>query len=389
MTERLYYRDANLLEFDANAIEHAGDARHVVLDRTAFYPTSGGQPHDTGILGGARVIDVIDDEVGVVHVVDAPIELGPVHGRIDAARRRDHMQQHTAQHLVSAVATERFHWETVSVHFGEEHSTIEFDVASASREQLDEIERIANDVVAEARTVSVTFEDAEMVAPELRKTTERTGTLRIITIAGLDRSACGGTHVQRTSEIGPILLHGVEKVRNHVRVGFLAGGRALAHARASYAELESLAREMGCSVAELPGLVVARQREAKSMREEFAKLEGEVAVARIRSLFDATQPGSDGIRRIRHRASDESAAMLRQMAQAAGAMKQVLFVAISAAPPTIYFAASADSGVDAGPALKAALVAAGGKGGGSARVAQGTADAVEKLDQVAEGLLGG
>ncbi|MGH7582390.1 MAG: alanine--tRNA ligase-related protein, partial [Gemmatimonadales bacterium] len=180
MTERLYYRDSELLEFDAMAIEHAGDARHVVLDRTAFYPTSGGQPHDTGTLAGAQVVDVIDADVGVVHVVNAPIELGPVHGRVDAARRRDHMQQHTAQHLISAVAAERFHWETVSVHFGDRHSTIEFDVASGTAEQLHELERVSNELVGEARSVSVTFEDAERVSAELRKSTTRTGTLRII-----------------------------------------------------------------------------------------------------------------------------------------------------------------------------------------------------------------
>src|ERR1043165_1226334 len=107
MTERLYYRDAALLEFDASVIAHGSDNRHVVLDRTAFYPTSGGQPHDTGTLGGAAGLDVIDEDARIVHVVDAPLPAGPVHGTIDASRRRDHMQQHTAQHLLSALAADR------------------------------------------------------------------------------------------------------------------------------------------------------------------------------------------------------------------------------------------------------------------------------------------
>src|ERR1019366_4046671 len=116
MTERLYYRDATLLAFDATVVDHVGDTQHVVLDRTAFYPTSGGQPHDTGLLGTARVIDVIDDDVRIVHVLDTPLPIGPVRGAVDGARRRDNMQQHTAQHLLSALAGDRYKWETTSVH---------------------------------------------------------------------------------------------------------------------------------------------------------------------------------------------------------------------------------------------------------------------------------
>ena len=120
MTERLYYRDARLLEFDATVVEHAEDAYHVVLDRTAFYPTSGGQPNDTGRLAAARVVDVKEAGDRIVHVVDTPVPLGTVHGSVDPARRLDHVQQHSAQHLLSAIAADRFGWETVSVHFGEE-----------------------------------------------------------------------------------------------------------------------------------------------------------------------------------------------------------------------------------------------------------------------------
>ncbi|MGH7583982.1 MAG: hypothetical protein ACREL5_12225, partial [Gemmatimonadales bacterium] len=246
------------------------------------------------------------------------------------------------------------------------------------------LERVSNELVGEARSVSVTFEDAERVSAELRKSTTRTGTLRIITIGGLDRSACGGTHVSRTSEIGAIMLHGVERVRNHVRVGFVAGGRALAHAREGHDLLARLAEEMGCAVAELPDLIATRQREAKDFRERIARFETEVAAARVRALYDAAVPDADGIRRIAHRVTEEPASLIRQMAQAAAGLNRVLFVAIAAEPPAIWFAASADSGHDAGVELKAALAAGGGRGGGSPRVAQGTAGAVDALQGIAD-----
>jgi alanyl-tRNA synthetase len=361
-----------------------------VLDRTAFYPTSGGQPHDIGVLGAARVIDVIDEDQRVVHVTSAPVVIGPVRGAVDAARRRDHMQQHTAQHLVSALAADRLKWETVSVHFGPEHSTIEFATASVSDRQLADLERWTNDLVAEARPVTVSFEDAATAERTgLRKPSGREGEIRVITIADIDRSACGGTHVSRTSEIGPLLLLSTEKVRGNTRVAFLAGDRMLTQARSSDAVLATLARQLGCAVSELAALVPARQSELKTTRDQVAKLEQEVAVSRVRALYEATPPGEDGMRRIAVRAQDESAALLRAMVQAIAPLEHTLLVAIGGTPPTIYFASSGDSGIDAGARLKPALAAVGGRGGGSARVAQGTAASVEILEQVATAILAG
>jgi alanyl-tRNA synthetase len=390
VTDRLYYRDAVLLEFDAIVIEHAGDAQHVVLDRTAFYPTSGGQPHDTGLLGPARVTDVIDDGERIVHVTAVPVPLGATRGAIDSARRRDHMQQHTAQHLLSALAADRLKWETVSVHFGADHSTIEFASASISDRQLADLERWTNDIVAEARAVTVSFEDAAAAENAgLRKPSGRSGEIRVIAIAGIDRSACGGTHVSRSSEIGPVVVLGTEKVRGNTRVGFLAGDRVLAHTRAGDATLAALAREVGCAVDELGTLIPARQLELKATRDQVVKLEQEVAASRVDAMRNSTAPAANGLRRITYRAHDESATMLRAMAQAIAPLERTLFAAIGGSPATIYFATSADSGVDAGATLKAALAATGGRGGGSARVAQGTAASVDVLEQIAREVLNG
>ena len=381
MTRRLYYTDATLLAFDAIAVEHAGDPRRVVLDQTAFYPTSGGQPHDLGILGHAQVVDVIDDDDRIIHVLDSSLPLGPVHGRVDAVRRRDHMEQHTAQHLLSALAADRFGWETASVHFGPAHSTIEFAVAEVAEAQLADLERWAANAVAEAREVRVGFEDAA-TAQGLRKPPLRDGVIRVITIDGIDRSACGGTHVANTASLGPVRLIDLERVRGHVRVGFLAGNRAHAHARSRDALVHSLAQQLSCAVEELAELIPKRQAELLAARARIETLEGELARHRLASLAGAVAPDERGVRRVVYRSDGDPATLLRAMAQAAGAMERLLFIATDTPPPSVYVGASADSGIDAGAALKAALSAVGGRGGGSARVAQGTAPDPSRLRDV-------
>ncbi|HEY3935446.1 MAG TPA: alanyl-tRNA editing protein [Gemmatimonadales bacterium] len=390
MTERLYYHDARLLAFDARVIEQHGDAQHLILDRSAFYPTSGGQPHDTGTLGGVRVVDVTDDGDSVIHVTDAPVPLGPVAGHIDEARRIDHMQQHTAQHLLSAIAADRFGWETVSVHFGAEHSTIEFATDDADPERLATLEREANDAVAGALPVTADFEDAaDATKTGLRKATDRTGRIRVITIAGIDRSACGGTHVGSTSEIGAILLLDVERVRRHARVGFVAGRRTLDHARHASLHLAQLAKELGSSIAEATELLTARLAELRMLREREVAMERELGASRIAALHAAAAVDANGLRTIAIARTSEPLSMIRAMAQAVAPLERTQFVATADTPPTIIFATTADSGIDAGAALKAALVRAGGRGGGSARIAQGTAPSIGFLEAVARSLLGG
>jgi alanyl-tRNA synthetase len=329
------------------------------------------------------VIDVIDDDALIVHVTDVDVALGPVHGQIDARRRLDHTQQHTAQHLISALAADRLKWETTSVHFGVEHSTIEFATGSVSARQLADLQSWANTIVAEARAVMVSFEDAGSAdAAGLRKPTGRVGEIRVITIDGVDRSACGGTHLSRTSEIGAILLLDTEKIRSNVRVGFLAGHRVLAHAAANDALLARLALDAGCAINQLEAFVPARQQEIKLLRDRVGGLEREVAAARVQALHRASDRHDDGLRRLHLQATGEPATLIRAMAQEVAVLERATFVALADEPPTIYFATSADSGIDAGAALKSALAAVGGRGGGSARLAQGTATSVGQLEQV-------
>src|SRR2546427_4639232 len=213
-TERLYYSDPYLLEFDANVVEikPIGNRTGVVLDRTAFYPTSGGQPNDLGTINDIPLIDCIEDENtgAVVHVLQGKIPTGPVHCRVDGARRADHIQQHSGQHVLSQAFVELFSWPTVSFHLGAVICTIDLPADSISRQQAENAEDRANRIVRENRNVTVRYIAQENITDAgLRKPTERAGDIRVIDIAGYDRSACGGTLVRMTGAIRPILIMGI------------------------------------------------------------------------------------------------------------------------------------------------------------------------------------
>ncbi|MBK9408661.1 MAG: alanyl-tRNA editing protein [Gemmatimonadetes bacterium] len=381
MTDRLYYTDAYCARFGARVTSRAEDGRRVYLDRSAFYPTSGGQRHDLGTLGGVAVTDVVDEDDRVAHVLAASLDADEVEGVVDWPRRWDHMQQHTGQHLLSAIGADRFGWETVSVHFGAESSTIDFGVESIGPETLQELERLANAGVTENRPVTVTFEEAEM-ATGLRKPSDRGGVLRIVSIEGIDRSACGGTHVRATGEIGAIMLRRVEKVRKATRVEFLCGMRAIARVRGEYDVLARLANGLSCSIDELPTLVPAQAEQLRALENDRRRLEGEVNAARARDVHAALPPGDDGVRRLLERRAGGKVDDARALALAFAALPKGVVAVAVAAPPAILVAASDDSGVDAGRLLKEALGAVGGRGGGSARLAQGTVPDAAALETV-------
>jgi alanyl-tRNA synthetase len=386
VTERLYYTDPYLATFTATIVARADDGRRIYLDRTAFYPTSGGQPHDTGTLGGIQVVDVVDEDDRIAHLLAEPLAAtGSVDGAIDWPRRLDHIQQHTAQHLLSAVLEEQLHARTTSVHFGDETSTIDLDRDAITDAQLRAAERRANEIVMENRPVTIAFEEAG-AAEGLRKASKREGMLRIITIDGIDRSACGGTHVRRTGEIGPLLVLGSERAKGSARVTFVAGWRALAHADANESLVRRVSQALSASVAEIPQALEQVTAQLKDARSALKKLGAEVAVSRAATLAAGVEPDAHGIRRVTLTSHDYGADDLRVLGQALSAIPGVRFVATLREPPTIFVAAGPESGWDAGAILKAALADVGGRGGGSAKAAQGTVGDGEKLEQVVERL---
>jgi len=385
MTDRLYYTDSYLCEFSARILERSADGRTVYLDRTAFYPASGGQPCDTGAIAGVPVLDVADEGERIAHYLAAPLDSTVVECAIDWRRRFDHMQQHTGQHVLSAVFEEWLGLHTVSFHLGAESSTIDLEGGAVEPGAVLEAERRANDIVFANRPVAVAFQPAAEVQG-LRKATDREGTLRIVSIDGLDRSACGGTHVRATGEVGPILLRKLDKVRQTVRVEFLCGGRAVRRARADYEALSKTAQLFSAPLDEVPAMVAAQLETARAHDKARRKLELDLAAYQGRELYLATAPAADGVRRVTRRVVNGSLEELRAIAQNFTAQPKAVFIATLADPPSVLLAASADAGIDAGTTLKAALAEAGGRGGGNARMAQGSVAEVGVLDRVLEKL---
>jgi alanyl-tRNA synthetase len=387
MTARLYYTDAYQTDFDATIVEVADGGRRVYLDRTAFYPTSGGQPFDTGTLADRQVVDVIDEDTRIAHLLDAPLAMsgGGVHGKVDWPRRLDHMQQHTGQHLLSAVLEDLYGWKTVSVHFGDTVSTLDVDVEVAPRAKLSAAEDRANALIAENRAVSVAFEDAARAAG-LRKPSDRTGDIRIVTIEGADRSACGGTHVRTTGEIGVLLVRRTERVKQGARIEFVCGLRAAMRARGDYTALAAIAQVLSCSVDEAAAVAEARLgagQEAESARRKLAR---ELDGYHARERYDSAAPDARGVRRVVEVRSAGTLDDLRGLAHAVCALARSAFVGAVSGAGEIIVGTSEDSGLVAGTVLKAALGAAGGRGGGSPRMAQGTVAAAQ-LDTVIQAVL--
>ena len=391
MTERLYYTDSYLRDFTARITGHADDGRTVYLDRTAFYPTSGGQPFDTGSIAGVAVLDVVDEDERIAHklagvvqagaVEPSPVETATVACAVDWRRRFDHMQQHTGQHLLSAVFEELLHLKTVSFHLGAESATIDIEGGGVEARTILQAERRANQVVFENRPVVVEFQNAAD-AQGLRKPSDRDGTLRIVSIDGLDRSACGGTHVRATGEIGPILIRKLDKIRQTVRVEFLCGSRAVSRARADYEALSKAAQLFSSPLDEVPAMLAVQMESARVAEKAHRKLELDLAAYRGSELYRNTAPEADGFRRVSQRAARGSLEELRAVAQNFTAQPKAIFTATLAEPPSVLFAVSEDSGIDAGKALKAAIAEAGGRGGGNARIAQGSVPDAAQLDRV-------
>ncbi len=279
-TRRLYFEDADALEFDAEVLEersHEGRPA-VVLDRTAFYPESGGQPWDRGTLGGVEVLEVRDLDGVILHVLAGPLAAKRVHGKVDGPRRLDHMQQHTGQHILSQAFFEVLKGETLGFHLGEDVSTLEIGLRAASEADLDRVEDRANAIVREDREVKTYFVPEERIGEvPLRRPPKKQGLLRVVEVAGFDYSACGGTHCRRSGEVGLIKVLGCEKIRGNLRFDFLCGGRALRDYRVKDRGLRAIAAGFSCPPADASAHVERLAAEHKALKKRARKLEERLA----------------------------------------------------------------------------------------------------------------
>jgi alanyl-tRNA synthetase len=392
MTARLYYDDSFLYEFNAQVTEivppsrgEAGPA--VILDRTAFYPTSGGQVFDTGRIAPAtasgegvscKVIEVAEREDGaILHLVRdaAPLSQGMrIHGKIDAPRRLDHIQQHTGQHVLSAALIRLFNTPTVSFHMGEESCTIDLDTKSLTPDQVRAAERLANEIILENRPVEIRYvspEEAQDIGLRKIPAVGRTE-LRLIAIQDFDLTACGGTHVRGTGQIGCILLRKIDKVRQGVRLEFVCGQRAVATARRDYGALAEAAALCSVPLWDVPQQIRKAQEDAKTTHRASEQLLEELA-GQLAARLIAQTPIAKGRKVVIGVFADRDLPFIRLLAQkcARGTDNVIALLATTCGPTALVFAQSPGQPFDMGVMMKEALAKLGGRGGGGRDLAQG------------------
>ena len=384
-TVRLYERDPYNTAFDGvvlASLEVEGQPA-VALDRTCFYPTSGGQPHDTGSVNGIPVIDVVEMDGAVVHVLAGDLEGAEVHGRVNWKRRFDHMQQHTGQHVLSQAFLRVAGAPTVGFHLGKEASTIDLAAGELSAERIWQAVAAANQVVIEDREVTVAVhDDAALLPAALRKAPTVDAAIRVVSVGGYDDSACCGTHVRRTGEIGSIQVTRWERSKGQTRVTFLCGGRAVADHWAKTTMLCDLMGLLSCGMEDLVSLVGKALDERKAEGKRAAGLQERLAELQAQQL--RTQVETVGrVQMVRHLFDEMAAEALRQMArEIVGEATLVAVLAAQAPSPIVCVACGPDSGVHAGELVRAALAPFGGRGGGSANAAQGGGVPVDRLGDV-------
>lgn len=405
-TERLYYLDSRLLEFDARVLglSELDDGQiAITLDRTAFYPTGGGQPTDTGTLGGARVVDCIDaEDEGVLHVVQGPApEVGhTVHGKIDKLRRLDHLQQHTGQHILSAAFVQLFDAPTLGFRVLEHECEIDVQLENPTGDRIEQAVDLANQIIWENRPISirqVTSEEA--AALSLRKEPARAGELRLIDIDDFDLTPCGGTHAQSSAEVGVIAVRSWERAKGLTRVHFMAGLRALADYRRANQTAREISALFSAAREDAPVLVARLVEENKKLRRSVAELEqvasrvaAEELITQARSAFNAegTKGSSTVIAKV---FDDRSAESIKHLALALIAHPNTVALLGSRDGDTarLVFARSPDAVGDMNALMRQACSIIDGRGGGKPDMAQGGGKNVDKLgeaiDQTAKNLV--
>jgi len=398
MTERLYYHDSFLYEFDAEvssvgAVSNSDPRSALILDRTAFYPTSGGQVFDTGWIVPSqaterlRVAEVAETDDGqILHILEdaGSLQNGSlVHGLIDSDRRRDHMRQHSGQHVLSAAFVRLFDLPTVSFHMGAETCSIDLDTKNLTNAQVEAAEALANEVVLENRGVNirlVTREEAGVLGLRKIPPVER-DQLRLIEVHDFDLTACGGTHVSATGQIGGILLRKTEKTRQGWRVEFVCGERAVATARRDYTVLVESGGFLSSHIWEISQQIKKLHEESRSSRKSREQLLEELADLYASRLLGET-PATDGRKMIVRTFSDRDLTFIKLLAQRLTRQSSgvVTLLAVTSEPPALVFAQSSGQPFDMGKLMKEALVRLGGRGGGSKDMAQGGPTQIEGLE---------
>jgi len=381
---RLYFDDAYLTHFEAEVVERlVVDGRPaVVLDQTCFYPESGGQPWDQGTIEGVTVLKVFEEGEKIIHVLQAEIPVHKVKGKIDWAVRFDHMQQHTGQHILSQAFYDLLKGVTLSFHLGAEYSTLEIGVAKILEEDLDRVERRANQIVFENKEIKTYFIDAEKIGEiPLRKPPQKEGLIRVVEVDRFDYSACGGTHCRRSGEVGLIKIAKWERIRNNLRFEFLCGGRALGDYILKNRIARQLVNEFNVKEADVPASVQRLSDELKSLKKQAKKIEEKLTGFEAQEFMNKAQG-----KIIKEFLSDRSPENARFLAL--NIIKQgefvVLFGAKSEARSHLILAASESLKLDMRQLVSSLAPIINGRGGGGPTLVEIAGDSAADLSAALE-----
>ncbi len=376
-THRLYYDDCYIQAFSARVLSclpaepfasptGTVPAWEVILDQSAFYPTSGGQPNDLGCIDDSQILDVRDDGDDIAHIVDREVIAGEVQASLNWPRRFDHMQQHTGQHLLSAMFQERFGLPTVSFHLGTDLSTIDLSGPKPSREVLEGTQRAANRVIFEDRPVNVRYGTADRLAQTgVRKEVEREGILRAIEIEAVDLQPCGGTHVKSTGRIGLILVRRCMRIRQNWRIEFACGSRAERLATDDFQLLRTLSDELTCAPEDTTAAVQKLTAERDASFKTLRGVVQELAQARANLLFSAAKPTADGLRVIAEVLRDVPLDLLLPLATDLASTEKTIALLAAEGTGQLVLAQHPSSGKDLQVVLKQISASFPCKGGGT------------------------
>ena len=390
MTKKLYFDSPMQTEFSADVIETLRDTSTplsaggfgVILSETLFYPTSGGQAHDTGAIGDSRVVDVVIDDERIIHYLDKEIEVSTYPAKIDWKRRFAHMQHHTGQHIFSAAFWQALELETISSHISAEApSTIDFDVNSLSPEQLARVENVANAIVFENRAVKTYFASDKSEVP-FRRPPKVDGEIRVIEIDGFDYSACGGTHCPQTGMVGTLKIVRTERVHKMLRIHFVAGWQTLNLFRLTQNAAQKTALLVDVGVVDMAEAVTRLQSQLKEAESELKQLRQMKLDAEVESLAQFAEPiGEKWL--VTKIFENRDAGELRALASKLRLFPKMvaLLASFDGKKLSLVAACADDADLNASELLRDHLAPFGGRGGGDVTIAQGGGPA-EDVDEL-------
>ncbi|WP_366163171.1 DHHA1 domain-containing protein [Bacillus infantis] len=374
--EKLYYQDPYIKEFTASVIcqdQNSDGKWYAVLDRTAFYPTGGGQPFDTGTIHGISVTDVEEEEGEIRHYLEERLpESGEVDGRVNWQRRFDHMQQHAGQHILSAAFDELFGYRTVSFHLGKETLTIDIETENLSEEEAARAERKANEIITDNLPIETKWvSESELAAYTLRKETKVKENIRLVIIPEFDYNGCGGTHPRATGEVQAIKILGWSRQKKQTRVEFVCGGRVLKQLHTKNVIVNRTSQLVSSPEGEIPDAIIKLLDTQKQMEKELEELKNQLLEQEGKEYARSILDGSPIIRKVFR---DRNVKELQKLAKSIAIQNDqaiVLFAAENGRQLQAVCASGTKTEADMKKIIQSILPAIQGRGGGNKHFAQG------------------